>query len=41
MKVKGTGSWCILEEYVKNTYYVKFHKAIIAAVKCTLFLDLT
>ena len=21
MKVKGTGSWCMLEEYVKDTYY--------------------
>ena len=21
MKVKGTGSWCMLEEYVKHNYY--------------------
>ena len=25
MKVKGTGSWCILVEYVKENYYARFH----------------
>ena len=24
MKVKGTGSWCVLEEYVKDNYYARF-----------------
>ena len=36
MKVNGTGSLCMLEEYVKDNYYAKFHKAITAAVKCTV-----
>ena len=39
MKVKRTGSWCKLEDYVKENYYAKFHTAI-TAVKCTLVLDL-
>ena len=25
MLVKGTGSWCMLVEYVKYNYYAKFH----------------
>ena len=25
MKVKGTGSWCVLVEYVKDNYYARFH----------------
>ena len=25
MKVKGTGSRCLLEEYVKDNYYARFH----------------
>ena len=25
MKVKGTGSWCMLEEYVKDNYYARLH----------------
>ena len=25
MKVKGTGSWCMLEEYVKDNYYARCH----------------
>ena len=25
MKVKGTGSMCLLEECVKNNYYARFH----------------
>ena len=24
MKVMGTGSWCMLEEYVKKNYYARF-----------------
>ena len=40
MMVKGTGSRCMLEEYVKDNYYARFHTAITAAVKCTLVLDL-
>ena len=41
MKVKGTGSWCMLEEYVKDNYYARIHIAVTAAVKCILVLDLT
>ena len=41
MKVNGTGSWCMLDEYVKDNDYARFHTAITAAVKCTLVLDLT
>ena len=41
MKVKGTESRCMLEEYVNDNYYVMFHRAITAAVTCTLVLDLT
>ena len=40
MKVKGTWSWCMLEEYVKVNYYARFHTVITAAVKCSLVLDL-
>ena len=40
MKVKGTWSWCMLEEYVKDSYYARFHTTITAAVKCFLVLDL-
>ena len=25
MQVKGTGSWCVLVECVKNNYYARFH----------------
>ena len=25
MWVKGTWSWCMLVEYVKDNYYVRFH----------------
>ena len=25
MYVKGTGSWCMLVEYVKDNYYARFH----------------
>ena len=25
MKVKGTGSRCLLQEYVKDKYYARFH----------------
>ena len=25
MKVKGTGSWWVLVEYVKDNYYTRFH----------------
>ena len=25
MKVKDTGSWCMLEKYVKDNYYARFH----------------
>ena len=25
MKVNDTGSWCMLEEYVKDKYYAWFH----------------
>ena len=25
MKVKGTRSWCLLEECVKDNYYARFH----------------
>ena len=25
MYVKGTGSWCVLLEYVKDNYYARFH----------------
>ena len=25
MKVKGTGSWSLLVEYVKDNYYARFH----------------
>ena len=25
MFVKGTGSWCVLVEYVKDNYYARFH----------------
>ena len=25
MKVKGTGSWFMHEEYVKDNYYARFH----------------
>ena len=25
MKVKGTGSWCMLEVYVKDNSYARFH----------------
>ena len=25
MKVKGTKSWCMLEEYVKENYFARFH----------------
>ena len=31
----------MLEEYVKDNYYARFHTAIAATVKCTLVLDLT
>ena len=41
MKVNGTGSWCMLEVYVKDNFYAWFHTAITAAVICTLVLDLT
>ena len=45
MKVMGTWSWCMLEEYVKdiwtNTMQGFILTAIIAAVKCTLVLELT
>ena len=49
MQVKGTGSWCMLEECVKDNYYARFIlTAITAAEKCTLtsrlevnFLDST
>ena len=37
MKVKGTGSWSVLEEYVKDNYYAMFHTAINAVVFCFLF----
>ena len=40
MKVKGTGSWCMFEEYVKDNYYARFHTAITAVAKCTLVLAL-
>ena len=42
MRVKGKGSWSMLEEYVKDNYYARFHTAICitAAVKYTLVLDL-
>ena len=39
MKVKGTASWCMFEEYVN--YNARFHTATTAAVKYTLVLDLT
>ena len=26
MKVKGTGSWFMHEEYVKENYYARFYK---------------
>ena len=45
MKVMGTRSWCMLEEYVKdiwtNTMQGFILTAIIAAVNCTLALELT
>ena len=25
MQVKGTGSWCVLVEYVRKNYYARFH----------------
>ena len=25
MQVKGTGSWCVLVEYVKDNYYARFY----------------
>ena len=25
MKVKGTGSWCVLVEYVKDIYFARLH----------------
>ena len=25
MEVKGTGSWCVLVEYIKENYYARFH----------------
>ena len=25
MYVKGTGSWCVLVEYVKDKFYARFH----------------
>ena len=25
MWVKGTGSWCVLEEYVRDNYYKRVH----------------
>ena len=39
-KKVGTVSWCMLEEYVKDNYYARFHTAITSAVKCTFVLDL-
>ena len=43
MKVKGSDSWCMLEEYFVDTYYMQgfILIAITAAVKCTLVLDWT
>ena len=38
MKVKGIGSWSMLEEYVMDNCYARFHTA---AVKYSLVLDLT
>ena len=38
MKVKGTGSLCMFEEYVKDNYYAMLQTAITAAVKYTLVL---
>ena len=40
MKVSGTGSRSMLEEYAKDNYNARFHTAITAAVNCTLVLDL-
>ena len=28
MKVNGTGSWCVLEEYVKDNCYARFDTAL-------------
>ena len=25
MQVKGTGSWCVLVEFVKDNYYARFY----------------
>ena len=38
---KGTRSWCMLENYVNDNYYARFHTAFTAAVTCVLVLDLT
>ena len=38
MKVKGTGSWCVLEECAMQGLILA---AITAAEKCILFLDST
>ena len=37
MSVKGTRSWCVLEEYVKENCYAIFH-TITGAKKHTLIL---
>ena len=41
MKVKGTKSWRVLEENVKDNYYAMFDTAITAAEKHTLMLNST
>ena len=43
MKVKGTGSRCLLQECVKDKYYARFHlhSYHCCKEKWTLFLDLT
>ena len=42
MKVKGTESWCVLVEYVKDNFYARFMiLAIIGTEKGTLVFYLT
>ena len=39
MYVEGTGSWCVVEECVKDNYYTRFHThcAITAAENAFFF----
>ena len=41
MKVKGTRSWCLIEGYVKENNYARFHFLSYQRFRETLFLFLT